>query len=36
VSCAQVQAIKNLTPLAKKPHLHFEINKLEISVVKLE
>jgi hypothetical protein len=27
---------KNLTPLAKKSHLHFEIKKLEISVVKLE
>ena len=33
---AQTQAIKNLTPLAKNSHLHFEISKLEISVVQLE
>jgi hypothetical protein len=36
VTCAQLQARKNLTPLAKKSHLHFEIKKLEISVVKHE
>lgn len=36
MTCAQLQAIKNLTPLEKKSRLHFEINKLEISVVKLE
>jgi hypothetical protein len=36
VTCPQLQAIKDLTPIAKKSHLHFEINSLETSDVKLE